>query len=79
MGLKLTYITNKNIRRVSVGYDSLQYKIRSKTFKLTQLKEALDFALAQDSRYIDSCDPEILDYAHTISHAILVKKNWTFV
>jgi hypothetical protein len=78
MGLKLSYASWKRNKRICVGYDGLQYKRVARTFKITEKKKALDFAMTLDNLYIDSCDEDILLFAESIHHPILTKKNWCF-
>lgn len=77
MGIKITFITHKGIHRISVVFDSLQYKRRSKTFKDKQFKEALDFAYGLQDRYVMGIEPDLHDWAIQNGHSIL-KKSFDF-
>ena len=78
MGIKIHSVNWKQERRICISYDSLQYRRKTKTFKVVNMTEALDFALNLDNRYIDSCSDEIYNFAVKIDHDILTKKDWCF-
>jgi hypothetical protein len=79
MGIKLGIVNCKIGRRFSVTYDSLQYKKKTKTFKITEQTETLDFANALADRYITVFDEELYDFAQETEHPILRSKNLCFV
>ena len=78
MGVKLAVAKWKKERRISVSWDTLQYKKKTRTFKMPDMTTALDFALSLDNRYIEGCCDELHDFAVKIDHDILTKKNWCF-
>jgi hypothetical protein len=80
MGIKLAIINCKNkTSRISVSFDALQYRRATKTFKITEQTEALDFANALENRYITVFDEELRGFAQETEHPILTSKNLCFV
>jgi hypothetical protein len=79
MGLKIALISWKGIKRICVTYDSLQYKVKTKTFKITDQVKALDFANGLNDRYITVFVDEIHDWAIDHNHPILRSKNMCFL
>jgi hypothetical protein len=57
--------------RICVQYDALQYKKRTKSFKDTDFKGALDFVNSLADKYIGHCDEPIYNWAVRNEHPVL--------
>ena len=64
--------------RICVNYDSLQYKRRTKSFKLSNKLGALNFACELSDRYIGQFEESLWDWATKNDHKILKEKNLCF-
>ena len=74
MTLKLTVYKG----HICVNYESLQYKRRNKSFKLSEKAAALDFACSLSDPYIGQFDQDLWDWAIDHDHQILKQKNLCF-
>ena len=63
---------------ICVNYESLQYKRRTKSFKLSDKAAALDFACGLSDPYIGQFDADLWDWATINNHKILKEKNLCF-
>ena len=77
MGIKIGIVKYKIGQKICVTYDALQYRRKTKTFKLDQRLEALDFANSLADRYITGIYVDIHDFAKIQNHMIL-KKSFCF-
>ena len=79
MGIKIhTCRWKDGTFRICVSFDVLQYRRKTKTFKLDQRLEALDFANSLETRYINAFDDELRSFAQKTEHPILTSKNLCF-
>ena len=79
MGIKMNLASHGKRQKITVICEVLYKGKRTKTFPIEKMKEALDYALAIDSGYMDTVSDEIYDKAVELDHDILFKKNWCFV
>ena len=75
MGIKLQ-IYNK---RICIQHDSILNGKKTKSFKMDQQQEALNYANTLDERYIEYIAKDILAYAKENSHPFMKYKEWCFV
>ena len=79
MGLKIAVVMYKNGKpKVCVSHDGLTGKRITKSFFLTEKKNALDYMLTLENEYVDSCCNMMFNFAVHTDHDILRKKNWCF-
>jgi hypothetical protein len=74
MTLKITIYRGS----ICVNYESLQYKRRNKSFKLSDKAAALNFACSLSDPYVGQFDGDLWDWAISNDHKILKEKNLCF-
>jgi len=74
MAIKLSIFKWKGTKRINVSYPlGIQGKYKSKTFKISELDEALNYAMTLNESYVSSVAPMLMNHIQATNHSILQK------
>ena len=76
--IKVTTQTSKNKQYITVSWDTLQYKRKSKNFSAESHRAAWDFVCGLPEIYVGSSDSESLNWAMNHDHRVIRCKNFCF-